>query len=68
MFRAARLMVLNKSDLLPYVPFDVEKCIEYARRVNPAIEVLTMSALTGEGMEDWYGWVRARAAERRHVA
>ena len=68
MFRASRLMVLNKSDLLPYVPFDAEKCIEYARRVNPAIEVLTLSALTGEGLEDWYGWVRARAAERRHVA
>ena len=62
MFHAAQLMVLNKSDLLPYVPFDVEKCIEYARRVNPGIEVLQLSALTGEGLESWYAWIRDRQA------
>lgn len=58
MFRAATLMILNKSDLLPYVPFSVEKCIENARRVNPGIEVLQLSALTGEGLEAWYGWLQ----------
>ncbi len=62
MFHAARLMILNKSDLLPYVPFDVEKCVEYARRVNPEIEVLTLSVLTGEGLQGWYDWIAARAA------
>ncbi len=63
MFRAARLMVLNKSDLLPYVPFDVDKCVEYARRVNPEIEVLQVSALTGDGLQGWYDWIAARGAE-----
>ena len=68
MFRAARLMVLNKADLLPYVPFDVETCIAYARRVNPQIGVLTVSALTGEGMARWYGWIEAQRAERAALA
>ena len=67
-FRAARLMVLNKADLLPYVPFDVETCIAYARRVNPQIGVLTVSALTGEGMARWYGWIEAQRAERAALA
>lgn len=53
MFHAADLMILNKIDLLPYLDFDVEKCIEYARRVNPGIKVLQLSATTGEGMESW---------------
>lgn len=60
MFRAATLMILNKSDLLPYVPFDVDKCIEHARRVNPQIEVLQLSAQSGEGLDAWYGWLRAK--------
>lgn len=68
MFAAARLMVLNKSDLLPYVPFDVEKCISYARQVNPNIGVLTVSALTGEGLEQWYAWIEAQRAERAALA
>lgn len=54
MFRASQLMILNKIDLLPYVKFDVEKCIAYAREVNPAIEILQVSATTGEGMKIWY--------------
>ncbi|GAA0785233.1 hydrogenase nickel incorporation protein HypB [Marinobacterium sediminicola] len=60
MFHAARLMVLNKVDLLPYVNFDVEACIEYARRINPEIEVITLSAQTGEGMENWLEWIEHR--------
>ena len=68
MFAAARLMVINKSDLLPYVPFDVEQCIAYARQVNPQIGVLTVSALTGEGLERWYGWVEAQRAARVALA
>ena len=59
MFHAADLVLLNKVDLLPYLQFDVDKCIEYARRVNPRIKVLQVSATSGEGMEDWYQWVRA---------
>jgi len=58
MFHAADLMVLNKIDLLPYLRFDVDRCIEYARRVNPGIRVLQVSAVSGAGMQDWYQWLR----------
>jgi hydrogenase nickel incorporation protein HypB len=57
MFAAARLMVLNKVDLLPYVSFDVERCIDYARRVNPGIAVLQVSASRGDGMDAWLHWL-----------
>ncbi len=59
MFHAADLMLLNKIDLLPYLQFDVEKCIEYARRVNPKIRVIKVSATSGEGMDIWYQWLKA---------
>jgi len=62
MFHAARLMLINKIDLLPYVSFDLERCIESARQVNPDIEIMTISATTGEGMEVWYDWLRAELA------
>ena len=57
MFAAAKLMVINKVDLLPYVTFDVARCIEYARRVNPDIEVLQLSATHGDGMSAWQDWL-----------
>lgn len=59
MFHASDLMLLNKIDLLPHLDFDVDKCIDYARRINPGIKVLQVSATTGEGMEQWYQWIRA---------
>jgi hydrogenase nickel incorporation protein HypB len=68
MFRAAALMILNKTDLLPHVEFDVESCIAYAREVNPAIEVLQLSARTGEGLEGWYGWLEERMAAQAEAA
>jgi hydrogenase nickel incorporation protein HypB len=58
MFHAADVMLLNKIDLLPYLNFDVEQCIEYARRVNPGIKILPVSATTGEGMDTWYQWIK----------
>jgi hydrogenase nickel incorporation protein HypB len=63
MFRASRLMILNKIDLLPHVAFDVNRSMAHARRVNPEIEVLQLSATTGAGLDSWYGWLRARASE-----
>jgi hydrogenase nickel incorporation protein HypB len=60
MFAAASLMVLNKIDLLPHVRFDVARCIELARRVNPGIEVIQLSATTGEGMDAWLHWLDHR--------
>jgi hydrogenase nickel incorporation protein HypB len=59
MFAAAKLMVLNKIDLLPHLTFDVERCKAYARRVNPGIEFLELSATTGEGMPAWLDWLLA---------
>jgi hydrogenase nickel incorporation protein HypB len=59
MFGAARLMVLNKIDLLPHLQFDVARCIAYAKRINPQIEVLQLSAGSGEGMAAWLDWIVA---------
>jgi hydrogenase nickel incorporation protein HypB len=58
MFHAADLLLLNKIDLLPYLDFDIDKCIDYARRVNPGIQILQVSALSGAGLQDWYAWIR----------
>ncbi len=60
MFAAATLMVINKIDLLPYVDFDVTRCIDDARRVNPGIEVLQLSATRGDGMQAWLDWLQPR--------
>jgi hydrogenase nickel incorporation protein HypB len=57
MFAAASLMVLNKVDLLPHLDFDIALCIGHARRVNPGIEVLLLSAKTGQGMDAWLDWI-----------
>jgi len=63
MFAAADLMLLNKIDLLPHLRFDVDACLAYARRINPAIRILTLSAYSGEGMAAWIDWiVEQRAA------
>ena len=51
-------MLLNKTDLLPYLQFDLQRCMEYARRVNPDIQILPISATTGEGMDAWLQWLR----------
>ncbi|RJT25961.1 hydrogenase nickel incorporation protein HypB [Buttiauxella izardii] len=59
MFAAASLMLLNKIDLLPYLQFDVDKCLDYARQVNPDIEIILVSATSGEGMDEWLNWLEA---------
>jgi hydrogenase nickel incorporation protein HypB len=58
MFRAAALMLVSKIDLLPHVEFDLERVTASAHEVNPAMSILTLSARTGEGMEQWYDWLR----------
>jgi len=57
MFKASKLMLINKIDLLPYVDFDPAKTIDYARRINPDIEVILVSAKTGEGFKVWEEWL-----------
>jgi hydrogenase nickel incorporation protein HypB len=65
MFAAADLMLLTKVDLLPYLKFDITKAIEYARRVNPGIEVLQLSAESGAGMDRWLEWLVRGVAARQ---
>jgi hydrogenase nickel incorporation protein HypB len=65
MFHAADLMILNKVDLLPHLDFDVARCVEYARRIKPDIEVIELSATAGQGMEAWLAWLERGAAAAR---
>ncbi|MGI8433126.1 MAG: hydrogenase nickel incorporation protein HypB [Nocardioidaceae bacterium] len=57
MFAAADLVVVNKVDLLPYVDFDVERCVKDASSVNPGVTVLPLSVRCGDGMDAWYSWL-----------
>ncbi|SMX56756.1 hydrogenase-3 accessory protein for metallocenter assembly with P-loop containing NTP hydrolase domain [Bradyrhizobium sp. ORS 285] len=68
MFAASALMLINKIDLAPVLDFDLAQTIEYARRVNPRIEVLTISAKTGEGFSAFYAWIRKQADRMRASA
>lgn len=60
MFFKSELMLLNKIDLLPHVPFDLEAARENARKVHPQMPILEISAHTGEGMDQWIEWLRTR--------
>jgi hydrogenase nickel incorporation protein HypB len=73
MFRRASLMLLNKIDLLPHLDFDTDRCMGYARRVNPDIRIVRVSAKTGEGLGEWVDWIQrgvdgARACRADAVA
>lgn len=61
MFSAADVLLLNKVDLLPYLSFDMDKCLDFARRVNPHLEVILTSATTGEGLDSWINWIETGA-------
>jgi len=61
MFENARYAVLTKTDLLPHVPFDVERAMAMVRQVNPALECFQLSALTGAGMDRWFEFLRNAA-------
>ena len=70
MFRRASLMLLNKIDLLPYLEFDLERCVANAHRTNPGLGIIGVSAVTGEGIPEWLTWLAqgagsARAARRK---
>lgn len=67
MFAAAELLLITKIDLLPYVAFNVERCSSFARRVNPQIEILPVSASSGEGLRLWYSWIERRRAAFRSL-
>jgi hydrogenase nickel incorporation protein HypB len=57
MFQSSDLCIINKTDLLPYVDFDVETASKYARQLNPKLEIILLSARSGEGMQQWFDWI-----------
>jgi len=67
-FFKSELMILNKVDLLPYVPFDVEEAVENARLVHPGMEVIRVSCLTGHGVREWQAWVEGRRQAFLHAS
>jgi hydrogenase nickel incorporation protein HypB len=56
-FRNSEIMILTKIDLLPYLQFDVQRCLEYAKQVNPKIQIFQVSSTTGEGLAGLYNWL-----------
>jgi hydrogenase nickel incorporation protein HypB len=57
MFASSQLCIINKTDLLPYVDFDLEKTKAYAKQVNPSLEFIELSVKSGEGIQKWYQWL-----------
>jgi hydrogenase nickel incorporation protein HypB len=64
MFTASRLALLNKVDLAPYCDVDLDLYEANLRRVNPGLEVIRISARTGEGMQSWLGWLQGALARK----
>ncbi len=60
MFHSSSLCIINKTDLLPYVPFDIEKVKANARKINPQLEIIELSCTSGEGLNTWYQWLRSK--------
>lgn len=67
MFLTSELMVVSKADLLPYVPFSVEAVTKDAQDVNPEIEVMTISTIKGEGMDEWCEWLLQKVKEKKEA-
>src|SRR5689334_14234511 len=68
MFQQAKVAVISKMDLLPHVPFSVEKAVTFARQVNPDLAILFTSSAQEDGLEEWYGFLRARVRRERAAA
>ncbi len=60
-FRLAHVLIINKTDLLPYLDIDVKAIIKNAREINPSIEIIEVSAKTGQGMDKWLDWLKKSA-------
>lgn len=60
MFHTSTVCIINKTDLLPYVPFNIEIAIENALKINPALRIIKVSCTTGEGLKDWYQWLQSK--------
>lgn len=68
MFLTSELMLVSKSDLLPYVPFSIEAVTKDAREVNPNLEVQTISTLNGEGIDEWCQWLKEKVQLKKEAA
>lgn len=67
-FRKSELMILNKIDLLPYVPFDPEQALANARSINPEIDTIETSCITGAGFDQWMNWLERRVEQKKASA
>jgi hydrogenase nickel incorporation protein HypB len=65
MFLTSELMLVSKSDLLPYLPFSTEAVVADARDINPDIGVIQISSISGEGMEEWCNWLLEKVKEKQ---
>lgn len=65
MFRAAEIMIINKTDLLPYLDFDLELCRETALKVNPGLTIFELSCRSGEGLDAWYRWLEEQVEKKK---
>ncbi|MBW2619529.1 MAG: hydrogenase nickel incorporation protein HypB [Deltaproteobacteria bacterium] len=65
MFRLCQVLIINKTDLLPYLPFSLEAVKREVARINPQMEIFELSALKDQGLEAWLDWLRAGVAEMR---
>jgi len=63
MFSICDVLLVNKIDVMPYFDFDLDKCREYVKKLNPNITIIPISARTGEGIDEWANWLRTQVAE-----
>ncbi len=67
MFQSSQLCVINKIDLLPYLKFDLEALKKNGRKVNPAMEFIELSCTSGEGLTQWYDWLKQEKLQERSI-
>jgi hydrogenase nickel incorporation protein HypB len=60
MFHSSTLCIINKTDLLPYVPFSIKKVKDNARKINPKLNIIELSCTNGEGLQEWYNWLKSK--------
>lgn len=65
MFQVSSVLLLNKTDLLPHVDFDLERFRAYALKINPRLEIMPISCRTGEGLDSWLRWLKERISAQR---
>ncbi len=68
MFQEADCLLITKTDLAPYLEVDLDQIAANVRQMNPQVDILTISARTGEGLADWFAWVRSQVQQRQHLA